>query len=64
MFGGIGGEILYKPFNKDTAVGIVLHRVRQRGFDQLFSFRDYKTTTGHFEIFHSNLHNIFFWIDL
>ena len=53
MFGGIGGEILYKPFNKDTAVGIVLHRVRQRGFDQLFSFRDYETTTGHFEIFHS-----------
>jgi hypothetical protein len=53
MFGGIGGEILYKPFDKDTAVGLVVHRVRQREFKQLFGFRDYETTTGHFEFFHT-----------
>jgi len=53
MFGGFGGEILYKPFGKDTAVGLVVHRVRQREYKQLFGFRDYETTTGHFEFFHT-----------
>jgi hypothetical protein len=52
MFGGIGGEILYKPFDSDTAIGFLIHRVKQRDYDQRFTFRDYKTTTGFFEIFH------------
>ncbi len=47
MFGGIGGEILYRPFKRDSAVGLTMHRVKQRGYDQLFSFRDYETFTGH-----------------
>ena len=51
MFGAIGGEILYKPFDSDTAIGFALHRVKQRDYDQRFTFRDYKTTTGHFELF-------------
>ncbi len=53
MFGGIGGEILYKPFASDTAIGLVVHKVKQRDFDQRFSFRDYETTTGHFEFYHT-----------
>ena len=51
MFGGVGGEILYRPFNKSWAVGIAAHRVRQRDFNQLFDFRDYEVTTGHLEIY-------------
>lgn len=58
MFGGIGGEVLYKPFNSDTAIGFVLHRVRQREYDQRFSFRDYETTTGHLEFFQELPQNI------
>tara|TARA_B100000686_G_scaffold261744_1_gene274811 strand:+ start:4421 stop:6577 length:2157 start_codon:yes stop_codon:yes gene_type:complete len=58
MFGGIGGEVLYKPFDSDTAIGFVLHRVRQRDYDQRFSFRDYETTTGHLELFQELPQNI------
>lgn len=47
MFGGIGGEILYKPFNKNYSLGINMFYVKQRDYSQKFSFRDYETTTGH-----------------
>ena len=47
MFGGIGGEILYRPFNKNYSLGFSLHKVKKRGFNQLFSFKEYSTLTGH-----------------
>ncbi len=50
MYGGIGGEILYKPFNKNFTVGANLFYVKQRSFKQNFEFRDYKTTTGHLSL--------------
>tara|TARA_Y100001970_G_scaffold121071_1_gene150145 strand:- start:29748 stop:31883 length:2136 start_codon:yes stop_codon:yes gene_type:complete len=52
MFGGFGGEILYRPFGKRYALGVVAHKVRQREYRQRFGFRDYKTTTGHLEMFY------------
>ena len=52
MFGGIGGEILYRPYKSKYAIGFVAHRVKQRGFDQRFSFRDYTVNTGHLEFFY------------
>ena len=52
MFGGIGGEVLYKPFEQTFAIGAELWRVQQRDFDMLFKFRDYKTTTGHINIYY------------
>ncbi len=51
MFGGVSAEILYRPQNVRWAVGMDLHHVRQRKFDQRFGFRDYEVTTGH-----ANLH--------
>ena len=51
MFGGVGGEILYRPFNKKYSLGFSLHKVKQRAYDQLFSFRDYSTVTGHFGVY-------------
>ena len=51
MFGGYGGELLYRPFNKRYALGFSAHRVKQRAFDQRFDFRDYSTTTGHLEFY-------------
>lgn len=47
MFGGVGGEVLYRPHGGDWAVGVNANWVRQRGFRQDFSFRDYSVFTGH-----------------
>ncbi len=63
MFGGVSGEILYRPRKRRWAVGLDLHRVRQRKFNQLFGFRDYTVTTGHLNVhydmpFHGYLANI------
>ena len=37
MFGGIGGEVLYRPFNSRNSFGLSMHRLRQRDYDQKFS---------------------------
>jgi hypothetical protein len=47
MFAGVGGEILYRPFKRNYALGLNLYRVRQRGYEQLFKLRKYETNTGH-----------------
>ncbi len=47
MYAGAGGEMLYRPFNSDWALGMDLNYVRQRDFDQQFGLRDYSTWTGH-----------------
>ena len=52
MFGGVGGEVLWRPFEKNYSIGFSLHKVKQRDYDQLFSFRDYQTTTGHLGIYY------------
>ena len=46
MYGGFGGEILYIPDNKRWAIGLDTYFLKQRDFDQRFSFRDYQTVTG------------------
>ena len=52
MFGGVGGEILYRPFGSNYGVGAELWRVKQRDYDQMFKFIDYETTTGHINLFY------------
>jgi len=52
MFGAIGGEILYRPFHKNFAVGAELWRARQREYKMQFGFRDYETTTGHINFYY------------
>jgi len=47
MFAGYGIETLYKPFGKNYSLGFELFHVKQRSFDQRFSFKDYDTVTGH-----------------
>lgn len=46
MYGGAGGEVLYRPFGERWAVGADVNWVKQRGFDQDFSFRRYHIVTG------------------
>ena len=47
MFGGFGGQVLYKPFNNNFTLGAESFYVRQRDYKQLFDFRDYRTSTSH-----------------
>lgn len=47
MFGGVAGELLYRPSNPRWALGVNVNRVRQRDFNQRLTFRDYEVTTGH-----------------
>lgn len=51
MYAGVGGEVLYRPFNSGWALGADLNWVRQREFDQRFDLRDYDTWTGHFSAY-------------
>lgn len=52
MFGAAGGEVLYRPFSKNYALGAELWQVKQRDYDQMFSFRDYETLTGHLNFYY------------
>ncbi|MFQ5535118.1 MAG: YjbH domain-containing protein [Sphingomonadales bacterium] len=47
MYGGVGGEVLYRPYGANWAIGADLNWVKQRDFNQGFRFRDYQTVTGH-----------------
>ena len=47
MFGGVSGELLYKPVHQNWAVGVELNAVRQRDFYGKFGFQNYQTITGH-----------------
>ena len=47
MYGGIGAEVLFRPFGKKWALGAEINWVKQRDFNQLFRFRNYNTVTGH-----------------
>ena len=47
MFGGFGGEVLYRPFDKRYAIGLTGHFLKQREYKQRFGFRDYEVFSGH-----------------
>jgi len=47
MFGGISGEVLWKPVDSRLGLGAELNYVEQRDYDQLFGFQDYSVLMGH-----------------
>ena len=59
MFGGVGGEVLWRPYNRTWAIGIAAHKVRQRDYKQRFGFLDqdkggfkkHQVGTGHLELY-------------
>jgi hypothetical protein len=51
MYGGIGGEVLYKPIDSSLAIGFDMNYVRQRDYDSDVAFFDYKTLTGHLSFY-------------
>ena len=63
MFAGYGGEILYRPYNKNFGIGLDAWKVYQREYDQMFDIRDYNTLTGHLSLYyHEPVSNILFTI--
>ena len=61
MFSGYGFEGLYRPFDKNFAVGLEAWEVYQRDFNQLLDLRDYKTLTGFISVYyHEPNSNILF----
>ena len=51
MYAGVGAEWLYRPLGSRLAFGMDINHVRQRGFKQDFSLRDYQVSTGHASIY-------------
>ena len=52
MFGGFGGEILYRPLGSRFAYSVNAYRAQQRDFNQQLGFRDYGVMTGHGTIYY------------
>mgnify|MGYP001172211579 CR=1 FL=1 len=52
MFGGVGGEIYYRPFDSEFSASMQLHKVKQRNYDQRFGFRNYEVETGHIGLYY------------
>lgn len=52
MFGGVGGQVLWRPEASRFAVGADLYEVWQRGFDRLFDFQNYHVLTGHVSVYY------------
>jgi hypothetical protein len=46
MYSGIGGEVLYQPFQSRLAYGLSANWVRQRDYDKSFKHLDYQTATA------------------
>ena len=51
MFGGGGGEVLYRPFGSRWAVGVDMWQVYQRNYNDLFGFQKYNIATGHVSLY-------------
>ncbi len=52
MFGGYGGEILYRPFYQNFAVGVEAWHAKQREFNQRLGFLPYSINTGHITFYY------------
>ena len=52
MYGGVGGEILYRPVDSNLAFGLDVNYVQQRSYEDDFSFFDYRVLTGHANIYY------------
>jgi hypothetical protein len=59
MFGGGGGEILWRPQNARWALGADIYEVWQRDFNRLFGLQNYHQTTGHVSLYYDSP-----WYDL
>jgi hypothetical protein len=52
MFSGVGGEVLYRDSFSNFGIGAELYWVQQRDYRMLSGLKDYKTVTGHINLFY------------
>jgi len=52
MYGGLSGELLWKPVDSRLALGVEANYVRQRDYDQRLGFLDYDVVTGHASVYY------------
>jgi hypothetical protein len=52
MYAGITGELLYKRPGSNFAAGVDLSAVQMRDYNMLLGLRDYKTVTGHLNLYY------------
>ncbi|WP_130833299.1 YjbH domain-containing protein [[Erwinia] mediterraneensis] len=46
MYGGAGAELLWRPVDSNWALGLDVNYVKQRDWDNMMQFTDYKAATG------------------
>ena len=46
MYSGVGGEVVYQPFQSRLAVGLSANWVKQRDYDKTFKHLEYETATA------------------
>lgn len=51
MYGGVGGEVLYRPVDTNLGIGFDINYVQQRSYENDWDFFDYKTLTGHINVY-------------
>ncbi len=52
MFGGFGGEALFRPFKSRIAFGFDINKVRQREYNQRLKYQNYEVITGHLSAYY------------
>ncbi|WP_158585689.1 YjbH domain-containing protein [Pseudooceanicola sediminis] len=52
MYGGLSGEVLWKPVSGPLALGAEVNYVAKRDPDDLFGFADYEVATGHLSAYY------------
>ena len=52
MHAAVGGEVLYRPFFRNFAIGAEAWQTKQRAYDMQFDFLDYETVTGFINLFY------------
>lgn len=53
MYGGVAGELLWRPHFQRWALGVNANVVQQRDYAVRFNFRDYRVATGHVNFYYA-----------
>ncbi|WGW04487.1 YjbH domain-containing protein [Tropicibacter oceani] len=64
MYGGISGEVLWKPVNSRLALGLELNYAQQRDFNQRLGFQSYGVVTGHASAYYEAANGFDYQLDV
>lgn len=63
MYGGISGEVLWKPVDSRLGLGLEVNYAQQREYEQGFGFMDYGVVTGHASAYYKAPNNFHYQVD-